>query len=213
VSFSALLRIRHGDRYVLFDSLSRPGSYGPPGGVIKFFPPATSILEQLGFQQETRTLHSEPTGLDLRGLVPARSAHDFLEWFETGAYRENAIESVRRELDEELAEVGLTSARVDTHALDFRLVRTVIEGPDAVSHRNFLQLRRFEIFDLVTTDTVALDFVRTLAAAGADPAFPGAVYASPDDIEHGRCGPALLAPHCAFLIGDRRFAPDLPSVR
>jgi hypothetical protein len=213
VSFSVLLRIRDNDRYVLFDSLSRPGSYGPPGGVVKYFPAAMGILEQLGFQQETRSLSAEPTGCDLRGLVPVRSARHFLRWFDTGAYREDAVECLRRELAEELGEVGFTNLDVDSHALGFRPVRTVIEGPDTVPHRQFLQLRRFEIFELVARDTVALELVRTLAVVGADPAFPGVVCADRADIEHGRCGGALLAPHCAFLIGTRRLAPDLPAVR
>lgn len=213
VSFSVLLRIRDNDRYVVFDSLTRPGSYGPPGGAIKYFPPATGILEQLGFQQETRSLRAEPTGFDLRGLVPARSARGFLHWFDTGAYREDPIECLRRELAEELVEVGLADLDVDPHALGFRPVRTVIEGPDVVPHRPFVQLRRFEVFELVAKETVALELVRALAAAGADPDFPGVVCADRAEIEHGRCGAALLGPHCAFLVGDQRLAPDLPAVR
>lgn len=213
VSLSALLRIRDNDRYVLLDSLSRPGSYGPPGGAIKYFPAATGILEQFDFQQETRSLRAEPTGFDLRGLVPARSLSGFLHWFDTGAYREDPIECLQRELTEELGEVGLPDVEVDTHALAFRPVRTVIEGPDIVPHRPFLQLRRFEILELVAKDTVALELVQTLTAAGADPAFPGVVCAGRADIEHGRCGEALLGPHCAFLVGAQRLAPDLPAVR
>jgi SMODS-associated NUDIX domain len=213
VSFSVLLRIRHNDRYVLFASLSRPNSYGPPGGAIKYFPAATGILEQFGFQQETRGLRVEPTGFDIRGLVPARSARDFLHWFDTGAYREDAVECLCRELDEEFHEVGLTTVDIDIRTWDFRPVRTVLEGPDVVPHRQFLQLRRFEIYDVAARDTAMLELIRSLAAAGVDPAFPGIVCADRAEIAHGRCGEALLGPHCAFLVGSRRFAPDLPAVR
>lgn len=213
VSFSALLRIRHNDTYVLLDSLSRPGSYGPPGGAIKYFPAATTILEEIGFQQETRGRHAEITGFDLRGLVPVRSARDFLSWFDTGAYREDATECLLREVVEEFGEVGLTGLGLDAHALRFRPVRTVIEGPDMVPHRQFQQLRRFEIFDLLAMDTVTLELIRLLAAAGADPAVPGVVCADRAEITYGRCGDALLGPHCAFLLGPHRLAPDLPAVR
>lgn len=213
VSFSVLLRMRHNDTYILFDSLSRPGSYGPPGGALKYFPPATGILEELGFQQETRNLRGEVTGFDLRGLVPARSALEFLRWFDTGAYREDATECLRRELDEELDEIGFAGPGFDVRALRFRPVRTVIEGPEPVPHQQFRQLRRFEIFDLLVTDTIALGLVRVLAAAGADPSEPGVVCADRVEITHGRCGTALLGPHCAFLLGARRLAPDLPAVR
>jgi 8-oxo-dGTP pyrophosphatase MutT (NUDIX family) len=213
VSFSVLLRMRHNDTYVLFNSRSRPGSYGPPGGALKYFPSAMGILEELGFQQETRNLRGEVAGLDLRGLVPARSARDFLRWFDTGAYREDATECLRRELDEELGEVGFAGLDVGVRVLRFRPVRTVVEGPDPVPHRQFRQLRRFEIFDLLATDTVALDLVRTLAVAGADPAVQGVVCADRAEITHGRCCAALLGPHCAFLLGPHRLAPDLPAVR
>jgi hypothetical protein len=213
VSFSVLLRIRHSDTYILFNSLSRPGSYGPPGGALKYFPAATGILEELGFQQETRSLRGEVTGFDLRGLVPVRSARDFLRWFDTGAYREDATECLRRELDEELGEVGFAGLGIDVRALRFRPVRTVIEGPDPVPHRQFRQLRRFEIVDLLAANTIALDLVRALAVAGADPASPGVVCADRAEITHGRCGAALLGPHCAFLLGPHRLAPDLPAVR
>lgn len=213
VSFSVLLRVRHQDRYVLFNSLSRPNSYGPPGGVIKYFPAAAGILEQIGFQQETRNHQPEPTGFDLRGLVPIRSVPEFLSWFDTGAYREDTHECLRRELDEELTEVGFAHLGVDTHALDFRPVRIVIEGPDVVPHREFLQLRRFEIVELRTKDTAALTLISALAAGGGDPACPGVICADRTEIERGRCGAALLGPQCAFLIGAQRLAPDLPPVR
>lgn len=213
VSLSVLLRIRNNDRYILFNSLSRPGSYGPPGGVLKYFPAATGILEEFGFQQETRSLRGEVTGFDLRGLVPARSIRAFLRWFDTGAYREDAAECLRRELEEELGEIGFTGPDIDARALLFHRIRTVVEGPDPMPHRRFRQLRRFEIFDLLVPNTAALDLVRALAAAGANPDDPGVVCADRTEIAHGRSGAALLGPHCAFLLGPRRLAPDLPAVR
>jgi hypothetical protein len=212
-SFSVLLRIRHHDTYVLFNSLSRPGSYGPPGGALKYFPAATGILEELGFQQETRNLRGEVAGFDLRGIVPIRSVRAFLRWFDTGAYREDAAECLQREFDEELGEAGFAGLDCDVRSLRFRPVRTVVEGPDPVPHQRFRQLRRFEVFDLVAADTSTLDLVRTLAAAGTDLATPGVVCADRAEITHGRCDAALLGPHCAFLLGAQRFTPDLPAVR
>lgn len=209
VSLSVLLRVRHNNTHILFNSRSRTGSYGPPGGVLKYLPPATGILEDFGFQQETRSFRGEVTGFDLRGLVPARSAREFPRRFDTGAYREDATECLQRELNEELDENGFAGLGFDMRALRFRPVRTVIEGPAPVPQQ-FRQLRRFEIFDLLVTNKIALDLVRALAAAGADPA---AVCADRAEITHGRRGAALLVTQCAFLLGPQRLAPDLPAVR
>src|SRR5882724_5802240 len=85
VSFSALLRVRDEGRYVLFDTLSRPGLYSPPGGVFKYFEPAGPELERLGFREQWVETRRELMRSDLRGFIPSRSMRGFRRWFDTGA--------------------------------------------------------------------------------------------------------------------------------
>jgi hypothetical protein len=211
ISFSVLLRISDDDRYVLFNSPSRPGTCGPPGGVIKYFPPAARILEHLGFQQERGGARPEAKRWDLRGRLPDRSVRQFLNWYRTGAYREDATECLRREFAEELCEVGL-SHLADLPTLSFAPVRTVVEGPQDVPGKPYRQLRRFEVYDLQTSDGVALRLCEQLFEIGADTLFPDVICATRADVAHGRLGPSLIAPQSAFLFGAGRLTPDVPPI-
>jgi hypothetical protein len=212
ISFSVLLRLRDDEEYVLFHSPSRPGAFGPPGGVIKYFPPAVRILEGLGFSEERGGPRPEVMKWDLRGYLPAGSVRRFLKWFDTGAYREDAEECLRRELTEELGEVGLSRLDDQVAGLSFTPVRTVVEGPEPVVGKPFRQLRRFEVYDLVTADSVALRLTRELSEAAADPSCPGVINVTRDDLRHGRKQAALIAPQSAFLAGGERMMPDVPAI-
>ncbi len=117
VSFSALLRIRDEDRMVLFQTPARPDTFGPPGGVFKYFDPATPALGRLNFRVEQRATAEDTTRSDLRGFLPYSSMKGFQRWFATGAYREDATECLRRELLEELAEVGFPGLAEDARGL------------------------------------------------------------------------------------------------
>lgn len=213
ISFSALLRVRDDDRYVLFHSPTRPGVCGPPGGVIKYFPPAAGLLDRLGFEQERIPPQAESAGWDLRGVLPSRSVRRFLAWFATGAYREHAADCLRRELAEESVEVGLGPVAENLHEVGFSHVRTVVEGPSPAPGKPYRQLRRFEVYDLVTGNGVGLRIRERLVRAGAAEEHPEVVCASRADIRHGRLGRMLIAPQSAFLMGGVRLTPDLPPVR
>jgi hypothetical protein len=213
VSLSVLLRIKVDDRYVLFHSPSRPGSFGPPGGVTKYFPPAARILEKLGFQEERTNAQGRVMESDLRGFLPAGSVRDFMRWHRTGAYREDPAECLTRELLEELGEVGLEQLRPAVPRLTFEQARTVVEGPQPVAGKTYRQLRRFEVHNLVPTDSAALKLGRHLVEVGKDPEFPQVICADRADIEHGRHGSALINPQSAFLVGSRRILPDVPPMR
>ncbi|WP_157233082.1 hypothetical protein [Kibdelosporangium phytohabitans] len=213
ISFSALLRVVDDDRYVLFASRTRPGACGPPGGVFKYFAPAARILESLEFQQERIGVQPERARWDLRGLLPASAVREVQKWFLTGAYRETATECLRRELHEELHEVGLAHLAPQASSLAFSHVRTVVEGPHPVHGRPYWQLRRFEVYDMVTDSGDALRLRARLAACGRDDAYPDVISANWDDIAHGRLGKALIAPPSSFLLGPTRLAPDVPPLR
>lgn len=212
VSLSALLRIRHDDQLVLFHMPSRPGSYGPPGGVFKYFHPATSVLDKLDFRHELSNRRPNPTKADLRGFLPAANLRDFLHWYSSGAYRETAVECLARELFEELAEVGLPHLADSMRRTDFTHLRTVNEGPHEVPGKSYRQYRRFEVYDLVTADSNTLWLLQELVAAGADPTVPLVTCANGQSVRDGRHGTTLVAPQTAFLLGHMRVLPDIPPV-
>ncbi|WP_290054898.1 hypothetical protein [Amycolatopsis solani] len=213
ISFSVLLRLADDDRFVLFDSPKRPGAFGPPGGVVKFFPPAGRILDDLGFQPERTGSTPRKLKADLRGTLPAGALRRFRTWFASGTYRETADECLRRELREELAEVGIQGLDRAVSELEFTSVRTVREGPHSVPGKNYRQLRGFDIRDLAMTNSAAQRLSRELTGAGEDDEYPGVLLAGFDDIAHGRLERALIAPQSAFLTGPSRLTPDLPPLR
>jgi hypothetical protein len=213
ISYCALLRVRDDDRFVLFHTPSRPGAYAPPGGVFKYFEPAVALLERLGFQAERSAARGIRTREDLRGLLPARSFTGFRRWFVSGTYREDAGECLRRELVEELTEIGFPELGAEVVDLELAHVRTVLEGPYAVPGRDYRQARLFEVHDLVVTDRASERLRELLVSLCADPEVPSVVSATAAEIDHGRTGRALIAPHTTYLVGSRRTRPDLPPVQ
>ncbi|PSL45974.1 hypothetical protein B0I31_1265 [Saccharothrix carnea] len=213
ISYCALLRIRDDDRFVLFHTASRPGAYAPPGGVFKYFPPAVGLLEGLGFEAERSTSRGARTRADLRGVLPLRSFTGFRQWFASGAYREDARECLRRELTEELGEVGFPELGDRVREVALAHVRTVSEGPYPVPDEDYRQARLFEVHDLVVTDGASERLREALVALSTDPGVPTVVSATAGEIAHGRAGHALIAPHTAYLVGTRRTRADLPPVR
>ncbi|MFB4312120.1 hypothetical protein [Actinomadura sp. GTD37] len=213
VSFAALVRIRDDDRHVLLHSPSRPGSFGPPGGVYKSFPPAVRLLEPLGFRADRAAPLAEDMHSDLRGFLPASSLRSFQRWFATGAYREDATECLRRELAEELVESGLPHLVPDTLGAEFAPVRTVVEGPYAVPGKPYRQLRRLEVYEPAMNGTAVARLCRSLIESGMDAAVPDVICASTEEIAHGRSGTALIGAHSAYLVSDTRPPVEIPMLR
>lgn len=213
VSVGALLRIRRDDRYVLFHSSNRPGSWGPPGGVFKYFEPAAGLLERLGFQEDRIHALADLMRCDLRGFLPKRSLRGFFEWFDTGAYREDSTDCLRREFQEELAEVGLSHLAPITVHMSFKHVRTVIEGPAKLPDRPYQQMRHLEIHDLIVAGSTAARVREELFEAATDASLAEVVCASAAEIMHGRCGSALLGGQSGYLVGEERAGQELPPLR
>lgn len=213
VSFSAILRIRDDDGIVLFEARSRPGAYTPPGGVYKYFGPATDVLDRLGFHGDRWTDRESDMRNDIRGVLPARSVPEFLRWFDSGAYREDSDECLRRELTEELTEVGFPALAADVANLSFTHLRTEVEGPTPVAGKPYRQLRRFEFHDMVCANQQAVRLRDRILELAADPHVHTVLAATSADITHGRAGKALVAPHAAYLTGGTRTRSDIPSLR
>ncbi|WP_242907417.1 SMODS-associated NUDIX domain-containing protein [Actinomadura terrae] len=213
VSFAALLKVKQDERHVLFRALNRPESYGPPGGVFKYFGPAGRFLEEMGFREDRIDTLAGVMKADLRGFLPASSMRDFLSWFASGAYREDSVECLRRELAEELCEVGLDHLEPSAQRLAFSHLRTVVAGPDEVPGQPYSQLRRFEVYELTGADLATEAFRRELSAAGADPDVPTVISATAGEIRYGRCGGAQISGQSAYLLGSQRYLADVPPVR
>ncbi|WBB52443.1 hypothetical protein [Verrucosispora sp. WMMD573] len=213
VSVAALLRVKDDDSYVLFHNPIRPHAYGPPGGVVKYRSGARKALDAVGFVDQRRsTGRVAAMRHDLRGFVPSRSGIDFLRWYSRGDDRESGPECLRRELREELAEVGHPELVPLTENLRFALVRTVLERPRPTPGKQYSTLRSFEVYDAVTDTPEAAELVGRLVALGHNPAETQIVLVDASDIEDGRSGAHLISPQSAFLLGNRRIHQDLPGL-
>jgi hypothetical protein len=202
VSVAALLRVQDDDGYILFHSPLRPGHFGPPGGAIKYTPPGRTALERLGFQAEPRTLPDQRD--DLRGFIPASSLPRFARWLRSGDGRESATECLKRELREELSEVGHPELEDSLGDLVFLPVRTPIEGPRRVAGQPYHQIRFFDIYDLDCTTPAAQALRQTLLDIAGDPSDTGVIRVRREDIEWGRHRVGFILSHAAFLFGSRK---------
>lgn len=212
VSLAALLRVQDDDSYVLFHTPYTPGSFGPPGGVFKYDSNGQPVLDRLDFREQRPTGRASVMRADLRGFIPAKSAPAFMKWFRTGAGRESSRECLLRELTEELREIGHPELIALTANLTFSHVRTVIEPPRRVPARDYRQLRYFEVWDLVVSDTSSLRLRNELLRLARNRKESYVALVSGQDIVNGRRGDALVGPQSAFLIGRRRIRPDLPPL-
>ncbi|MFC4586280.1 SMODS-associated NUDIX domain-containing protein [Sphaerisporangium corydalis] len=212
VSLSALLRIKEGDQYVLLHTPYTPGSYGPPGGVFKFHHLAQEDLDRFSFREERRASHAGVMQHDLRGFMPARRLAPFLRWFHGGSNRESAMECLRRELREELAEVGHPEVATGVETMAFRFVRRLLEPPRSVPGTDYRQVRIFEVYDLEAADESALRLRSRLLELARTPSDQQVILAAGQDIIGGRYGELFIGPQSAFLFGTRRYRQDIPPL-
>jgi hypothetical protein len=209
---AVLLRLEQNGSYVLFSVPHTPSSFGPPGGVFKVTPGAHGGLDRSGFQAERLASRGSVMDRDLRGAVPSRRAARFLQWFESGRGRESASECLRRELGEELKEIGHPGLVPLAAGVAFEPVRTVLEPPRRRPGRDDWQLRRFEVHDFVITDQDSARLRDELFRLADDPHESNVIRVCADDIRAGRLEQCLVGPQSAFLIGERRLREDLPAL-
>ncbi|HEV2639912.1 MAG TPA: hypothetical protein VGX23_32565 [Actinocrinis sp.] len=212
VSFSALLRVRDRGQIVLLRTPARPETFSPPGGVFKYFEPAAPELERLGFHEERTGPRGEAARFDLRGFVPYRARGRFRRWFAAGAFREDAAQCLRRELAEELAEVGFGRLAGRLRGLALRPVGCTEEGPDPVPGKPYLQLRHFEILELAPAPGHGVALHRELLDLARDPAVDSVIGATADQVLHGRTAEGIVAPQSALLFFSRRVHADVPTL-
>ncbi|MFF3733483.1 hypothetical protein ACFYXM_25005 [Streptomyces sp. NPDC002476] len=210
VSVAVLLRVHDEDHYVLFASVTRPGTFGPPGGVVKHHESAKPALERLGFEPERRA--RAEMRHDLRGFLPALRVLGFARWLQRGEGREAATECLRRELVEELGEVAHDELVPLAREAGFRLVRRVIDGPRKVPGEEYRQIRFFEVYDLVLDKPEAAELRTSLLALAVDVDESLVIGASRREMARGRAQAHVVLPQSAFLVGDRRVREDMTPV-
>ncbi|GAB7108004.1 hypothetical protein JCM4814A_63180 [Streptomyces phaeofaciens JCM 4814] len=212
VSVAVLLRLHDEDHYVLFDSPTRPSGFGPPGGVVKYHDTDRARLEKLGFEPESRT--HDTMKHDLRGFLRAASIPGFARWLHHGAGREPSTECLRREIVEELGEVGHPELAPLAGAVSFSLLRRVVDGPfKVVPGEDYRQIRFIEVYDLLLDRPEATELRTALLALAGTPESAHVIGATRQDIVRGRSGLHQVLPQSAFLIGDRRENGDIQPVR
>jgi len=197
VSFAALLCLAVDGQYILFNT----GRVGPPGGAFQYLPSAASDLAEMGFQQE------RPNVSDLRGKLTGGALPTLLRWFATnaGVHREDGTTCLRRELGEELAEVGFGEFSSLTERMRFEMVRRIVEHRPATTPHHSHQLRQMEVYISTAGCDQNQRLVDRLVELAVDPAVTTVMAVTASDIEAGHSGSTRIAPHAAYLVGDRLF--------
>lgn len=207
VSCSTALRIvdRSG-HYLLAQTRLRRETFGPFGGVFKYSESAREQFDSIGFEEQVT--NQPATERDLRGFIQGSSVARFLRWFRGGIGRESDTECLKRELHEELSEVGLAVLDHYVDELEFEFVREVIEPPVIVENRSHMQMRIFRVFDLDTRVKAAASLrEELLKSSETNDRF---ALATADQIRLGRAG-RLIGHHAGYLFTNARVRPNEPE--
>lgn len=201
ISMAAVLRVTDGKQLLLIKNRQRPESFGPLGGVIKFYPSAR-LEDKFEFQSQSKRAD---LGDDLRGFLPARFFYGFMKWF--GSKREREVESVTRELVEELQEIDLPELAKIIQALPLSFVRRVHEGVQKVENSGYYQFRYIEVYELNPEDENGRFLTQKLFDAAESNDHLLAV--TPREIIRRRSmSGKLIGVHSSYLIRSKRVGPE-----
>jgi hypothetical protein len=205
ISFSELLSVKNGAKFLLIRNAKRPQQFGPIGGTVRYFPDAAGKLHgELSFSDEA--VSGTDAG-DLRGYIEGRHFGALLKWFNTGEGRE--IRALTREIQEELREVGLEKLLPSTIPFEFRLIRRVHEGPTKVRGRDYWQYRLFSVFRFYDHDEAAVRFMNELLSSASE--CKHLLLASIDEIKVGRSKTGeLIGDHSGYLFSKNRVGVEPP---
>jgi len=206
VSFSALLRIPDGGRYVLVRNLHRPEIFGPFGGVYKFHDGCRPFLDSLLFRpQDVGPVHDMRN--DLRGFLPRKNLGKILKWFREHSERESASDCLSRELNEEVREIRLNTSLTPPAIIQVRQVRTVEEGPEKVPGHSYMQFRIFEVYDVISNSVECINFLKKLIEMSETSS--DLLLADSAAVVAGRCRDGrVVGHHAVYLVKRKRIRPD-----
>jgi SMODS-associated NUDIX domain len=215
VSCACLLRIvDESGQYLLAQTRLRRETFGPFGGAFKYFENARAHFDRFGFEPQVMNQMNGP-GIkhDLRGFLWGSSVASFMRWFRRGTERESDSECLKRELQEELAEVALPELVPTVEGLEFAFVREVIEPPVCVEHTGYWQMRIFRVYDLDTSSPSGI-LLREQLLRKAE-ANEWLMLASADQVRYGRVryenGSRMIGHQTGYLFSDRRVRPNEPD--
>ncbi|QUF06683.1 hypothetical protein KCV87_11885 [Actinosynnema pretiosum subsp. pretiosum] len=201
VTFSAVLRIRAGGARVLFEQRAERGVFGPVGDVLRGHPPGSDVLRGLGFRGQRWAGWGPGPLAELDGEVPARSLAELRRWFDSGAYREDAAECLRRALASTLTGLGAADLAEDVASARFTPLGVQVLGPEPVPGSPHRRLRHREHHELLCVDARAHRLRDRLLELAADPDVREVLAATEEQIARGRAGAALVAAHAAVAWG------------
>ncbi len=217
ISFSALLIVQQDSTYAIIRSLHRPDSFGPIGGVFKYYKHYRDLSRNYEFEpQYSKNIHKKEMDCDLRGFVPAKNIYAIVRWFEKGGNRETAAECLFREMKEEFSENSIPIVLPVLNSGHFLKVRTIYEGPHPVPGTDFFQYRILEIYEFVQ-DPLTDSLVLKMAAVNSSSA--GLVFATTEEINLGRLRrvePRLagrpIGRNAEYLLRARAERPDTAPI-
>jgi hypothetical protein len=208
IVFSALLRISESDEYLLIRNLHRPETFAPIGGVYKYRQDAQPELDKFEFRPHDMGPGDDMAN-DIRGYLPRRNLVKLLHWYHCNANRESDKECLRRELKEELDEIGLSRNFKCPEDFHFRSVRTIIEGPESVPGQTYAQFRIFEIYEIAPVTSNIKRFLHQLRKSAIKN--PDLLLVSAQEIITGRARTGeIVASTAAYLIGKKRIHQSSP---
>lgn len=146
-SLSYLFRIKIEDKYLLIKG-NRINQYQPIGGVYKFYPSATSVLNELEIVSDENIPIDSINRNDLRLLVKGKNVYKFLKWFYSKKNREITI---HREFCEELIEPGFLTLE---SLLNFNAeyIRTFQTRLKMSTHFQCNEILIYDIFEVTLSD-------------------------------------------------------------
>jgi SMODS-associated NUDIX domain len=201
VSMATILRLEYDGKLLLIKNRQRAESFGPIGGVLKFYPSA-----KLGDLFEYQSQSKRPYfGDDLRGFMSGRHFHKFMKWFRSKRDRE--VEAVTRELIEELREIGLANLAAQIQALPLSFVWHVHEGVRHVPSTNYYQFRYLELYELNPPNEISRSITKQLFAAAEQN--PHLLVVTRNEILRRRgSNGELIGVHSAYLFSRKRAGPE-----
>ncbi|VAW30328.1 hypothetical protein MNBD_CHLOROFLEXI01-4572 [hydrothermal vent metagenome] len=165
-----------------------------------------SKVQQLEDRFEYQSQSKRPSfGDDLRGFMPGRHFHKFMNWFRSKRDRE--VEAVTRELIEELQEIGLGDLAAQIQALPLSFVYHVHEGVRHVPSTDYYQFRYLELYELNPPNEVSRSITQQLFAAAEEN--PHLLVVTPNEImkRRGQNG-ELIGVHSAYLFSRKCAGPE-----